>query len=99
MKESAIYLRISKKDKENIIKKSKKANMSITEYLVASANNCNINYIDKNGEFETELRRIGNNINQLTRLANSGIINCVDLAEVKGDLKKLWQLLNSLTTT
>ena len=46
----------------------------------------------------TELRRIGNNINQLTRLANSRIITCVDLEDTKKKLQKLWQSLNLLTT-
>ena len=49
-------------------------------------------------EMITELRRIGNNINQLTRLANSRIITCVDLEDTKKELQKLWQSLNLLTT-
>ena len=49
-------------------------------------------------EMITELRRIGNNINQLTRLANSGIITCVELDNAKKELQKIWQSLNLLTT-
>lgn len=47
-------------------------------------------------EFSGELRRIGNNLNQLTRAVNSGIVRAVDLAETKEEVEKLWQSLNSL---
>ena len=97
MKEYDIHIRVSKKEKDLIVKKANKSKMNISEFLIESANQVNINVFDKNNKIETELRRIGNNINQLTKLANSGIIKCVDLSNVKGELKDIWQLLNSLT--
>ena len=47
-------------------------------------------------EFSNELRRIGNNLNQLTRAVNAGIVHSVDLTETKEEVEKLWQSLNSL---
>lgn len=47
-------------------------------------------------EFSEELRRIGNNLNQLTRAVNSGYAKAVDITETKEEVEKLWQLLNSL---
>ena len=47
-------------------------------------------------EFSAELRRIGNNLNQLTRAVNAGIVRAVDLTETKEEVEKLWQSLNSL---
>ena len=47
-------------------------------------------------EFSNELRRIGNNLNQLTRAVNAGIVRAVDLTETKEEVEKLWQSLNSL---
>ena len=47
-------------------------------------------------EFSTELRRIGNNLNQLTRAVNAGYVRAVDLTETKEEVEKLWQSLNSL---
>ena len=52
--------------------------------------------IDGADKIADELRRIGNNINQLTRAANAGIISVVDLRETRKELAELWQLLNSL---
>lgn len=97
MKKCEIHIRVSKKEKDLIVKKASKSKMNISEFLIESANSVNINVFDENNKIETELRRIGNNINQLTKLANSGIIKCVDLSNVKGELKNIWQLLNSLT--
>ena len=39
---------------------------------------------------------IGNNINQLTRLTNSGVIRTVYLDGVKEDMKKIWTNLNDI---
>ena len=47
-------------------------------------------------EFSNELRRIGNNLNQLTRAVNSGYVRAVDLTETNEEVEKLWQSLNSL---
>ena len=47
-------------------------------------------------EFSNELRRIGNNLNQLTRAVNAGYVRSVDLTETKEEVEKLWQSLNSL---
>ena len=39
---------------------------------------------------------IGNNINQLTYLANNGRIYTVDLSEVKQEIGKVWNVINEL---
>ena len=70
--------------------------MNISEFLIESANSVNINIFDENNKIETELRRIGNNINQLTKLANSGIIRTVYLDGFKEDMKKIWTELNDI---
>ena len=44
----------------------------------------------------TELRRIGNNINQLTRAVNAGFVSQINLTETRKELEKIWQSLNSL---
>ena len=47
-------------------------------------------------ELAAELRKIGNNLNQLTRAVNSGCIDEVDLSATREELKRIWQSLNSL---
>ena len=63
MKECEIHIRVSKKEKDLIVKKASKSKMNISEFLIESANSVNINIFDENNKIETELRRIGNNIN------------------------------------
>ena len=52
-----------------------------------------INGID---ELAFELRKIGNNLNQLTRAVNSGFAYEVDLRETREEVARIWQSLNSL---
>lgn len=78
-----------------IRQKAEKAKMNLSEYMIASSLNTNIIVEKDNSEYITELRRIGNNINQLTKKVNQGIIKEVNLSEVKKELNKIWQLLSS----
>ena len=48
-------------------------------------------------EVSNELRKIGNNLNQLTRAVNAGYCYQIDLRETREEMTRLWQLLNSLT--
>lgn len=97
-KTDRIEIRITPEEKMKIALKSKQANQNISEYLIKSAVNNEIVVINDLPEMVTELRRIGNNINQLTKLANSRIITCVELDSTKKELQKIWQSLNLLTT-
>ena len=48
-------------------------------------------------ELTSELRKNGNNLNQLTRAVNSGYAYEVDLRETREEVARIWQSLNSLT--
>lgn len=95
-KDKIITIRVSEKEKEKLIKKSIKAELSLSEYLIEQGLDKDIVKIEGLNEFITELRRIGNNINQLTHLANSGIIYTVDLSSTKDELGKIWRAINDL---
>ena len=47
-------------------------------------------------EFSAELRRIGNNVNQLARAVNAGYVSQINLTETRKELEKIWQSLNLL---
>ncbi len=68
-KDKKINIRLTEKEKDNRIK-SKKLNMTITKFIVSSCLKDKIIIVDGLDKVDTELRRIGNNINQLTRLVN-----------------------------
>ena len=78
-KDKRINIRLTEKEKKLIELKAKKCNMTVTKYIISSCLKDNIIVIDGLNKVDTELRRIGNNINQLTRLSNERIISAVDL--------------------
>lgn len=89
-KDNIIIIRVTKQEKEKLIKKSEKAEMSLSEYLIEQGLERDIVVIEDVKDFIYELRKIGNNINQLTHLANGEMIKVVDLDGFKDDLKKIW---------
>lgn len=69
--------------------------MNLSEYMITSSLEEMIIVEADKSKYITELRRIGNNINQLTKKVNQGILKEINLAEVKEELNKIWQLLSS----
>ena len=91
-----IHLRVSEKEKKRLIERSKVAKLSLSEYLIKQGLDKEIVIVDGLNEVVSELRRIGNNINQLTHLANSGRIYTVDLNEVKQKVENVWRKINNI---
>ena len=60
-----ITIRVTKQEKEKLIKKSQKAEMTLSEYLIEQGLERDIIIIEDVRNFVHELRKIGNNINQL----------------------------------
>lgn len=96
-KTKRVNFRITEKELQKIKEKARKSNMNLTKYLTVCALNKDIVVIENLKEFQVELRRIGNNLNQLTRLCNEGIITCLELENIKKQVNEIWQLLNLLT--
>ena len=95
-KDNVITIRVTKQEKESLIKKSQKVEMTLSEYLIEQGLERDIVIIEDVKNLVYELRKIGNNINQLTHLANSGVIRTVYLDEFKEDMKKIWTNLNDI---
>ena len=95
-KDKKINIRLSEKEKNIIEVKAKKLNMTITKFIISSCLKDKIVIVNELDKVGTELRRIGNNINQLTRLANEKIITVVDLKELRMEVNNIWQLLKQL---
>lgn len=95
-KDKIITIRVSEKEKKRLIERSKVAKLSLSEYLIKQGLDKEIVIVDGLNEVVSELRRIGNNINQLTHLANSGRIYTVDLNEVKQKVENVWRKINNI---
>ena len=84
-----IPIRVTEKELEIIDRKAVKAKLSRTDFLVTAALGKEITLMEDLKPILTELRRIGNNVNQLTKLANTGAVRVVglqDLTETLGEI-------------
>lgn len=88
--------RVNEKEYDKIKSQIEKSKLNTSEYLLRTAMNKEIIVIDGLEEVIKQLRRIGNNINQLTKLCNQGRIININLEDVKKEMKTIWQLLNLL---
>lgn len=95
-KDKKINIRLTEKEKNIIELKAKKLNMTITKFIISSCLKDKIVIVNGLDKVDTELRRIGNNINQLTRLANEKIITVINLKELRMEVNNIWQLLKQL---
>ena len=95
-KDKKINIRLTEQEKNLIEKKANNCNMTITKFILSSCLKDKIVIINGLDKVDSELRRIGNNINQLTKLANERVITAVDLKEVRMEVINIWQLLKQL---
>ena len=95
-KDKKINIRLTEKEKSIIESKAKKLNMTLTKFIVSSCLKDKIVIVNGLDKVDSELRRIGNNINQLTRLANEKIITVIDFKELRMEVNHIWQLLKQL---
>lgn len=92
-----IHIRISENNYRRLKRKSKELDITQTEFIEKFISNGQIIIINDLIEMQRQLRYIGNNLNQLTKLCHEGRIECLNLAEVKKEVSKIWQSLNLLT--
>ncbi|HCF64843.1 MAG TPA: plasmid mobilization relaxosome protein MobC [Clostridiales bacterium] len=88
--------RVNEKEYNKIKSQIEKSKLNTSEYLLRTAMDKDIIVVDGLEEIIMQLRKIGNNINQLTKLCNQGRITNINLEDVKKEVKSIWQLLNLL---
>ena len=96
-KTEIISTRVTPEQREIIEEKAYSSYRMPSMYLRDCALDKKIVVVKGIDEAANELRKIGNNLNQLTRAVNSGYCYEVDLRETREEVARLWQLLNSLT--
>ena len=96
-KSKMINFRVTEPDYNRICQKAEKTGLSITAFLTTMALEGQVIVVVGIHEAALALNRIGNNLNQLTRLCHQGAITCPELSGMKNEVKNIWQSLNSLT--
>ena len=92
----SIPIRVTEKELSVIDKKAARARLTRTEYLITCALGKEITLIEDLKPILADLRRIGNNLNQLTRLANMGKIQGVNLGECRAALEQTYTAIHTL---
>ena len=96
-KTEIISTRVTPEQRENIEEKAYSSYRTPSMYLRDCALGKKIIVISGVDDVANELRKIGNNLNQIAREVNSGYCYEVDLRETREEVARLWQSLNSLT--
>ena len=92
-----LTIRLTKAEKAAIISKAKKARTSLTEYILAISKDVKIVLPPDTAPIVLELKRIGNNLNQIAAKVNSGVTYIAGLTEVIENQNKVYDLLLKLT--
>ena len=95
-KTEILKFRVTPEEKEIIVRKALSSYKLVSSYLRDCALEKPITVINGADSIAEELRRIGNNVNQITRAVNAGFVTAADLTEIREELKAIWQSLNLL---
>ena len=77
-----LTIRLTEQEYETILKKARRSGMSITNFLVAATEQTQIYVAEDTKPLVAELKRIGNNLNQITAKINAGIFRSYNFQEV-----------------
>lgn len=92
-----LTIRLTKAEKAALTAKARKAKMTLTEYILAVSKDTKIVLPPETAHIILELKRIGNNLNQIAAKVNSGVTYVAGLTEVIENQNKVYGLLLKLT--
>ena len=95
-RDKTLTIRLTESEKALIEKKAKRANMNFTEYIIAVSNKSKINVTEDTKPLLVELKRIGNNINQIAMKINSGAVRSYNFTEVINMQRKIYEQMLEL---
>jgi hypothetical protein len=76
-----------------IEKKASKAKLNLTEYIISVSSKSKISVTEDTKPLLLELKRIGNNINQIAMKINSGVVSSYNFDEVISLQRKIYEQL------
>ena len=77
-----LTIRLTDQEYDTILRKTLRSGMSITDFLVTAAQQTQIYVAEDTRPLVIELKRIGNNLNQITAKINAGIFRSYNFQEV-----------------
>ena len=77
-----LTIRLTEQEYEAVMKKVLRSGMSMTDFLIASTEQTQIHVAEDTKPLVTELKRIGNNLNQITAKINAGVFRSYNFQEI-----------------
>ena len=90
-----LSIRLTAKEKARILSKARRARLTVNDYLIACSERLSIDCTDYTPVLG-ELKRIGNNLNQIARRLNAGSHAPPDFNEVLEGQRRIIALLSEL---
>ena len=94
-----LTIRVTKSEKAAIVKQAKKAKMSMTDYIVALSKQVVIYPPPDMSPLLTELKRNGNNLNQIAAKVNSGVSYVPGMQTVVENQDRICELILKMMET
>ena len=89
-----IVIRMTEEEFAKVKAQVEKSGLKQQDYLIRAITNKPITNTDGLKELVPELKRVGNNLNQLSRKANEGyVIGVEQLEQAQKELSEVWQSL------
>ena len=88
-----LTIRVTAGEKDAITQKAAKARMSVTDYIVASSQLTQIHVAEDTRPLVTELKRIGNNLNQISMKINARAFQSYNFQEVIEMQRSIYEAL------
>ncbi len=95
-RDTTLTIRLTPAEKDMIAARASKAKMSLTDFLVAVSLQTPIHIAEDVKPLLVELKRIGNNVNQITTKVNAGLVHANGLQEVADELHSIYQQLHRI---
>ena len=88
-----LTIRVTAGEKDAITRNAAKARMSLTDYIITSSLLTEIHVAEDPRPLIAELKRIGNNLNQISMKINAGAFQSYNFQEVIGMQKAIYEEL------
>lgn len=97
-KDTRMTIRLTQEEYESICSRAESAMMTPSAYVRAVVMRHKVTVVPGLRELTHELKSIGRNLNQLTMLANAGVIRTVNLAETEKQMDRLYIALSEVSS-
>lgn len=90
-----LSIRLTAEEKESLTRKANEADLSMTDYILRCSSRKKIRVVNMS-KVIVELKRIGNNLNQITCRINSGEFQSYNFNEVVLEQRRIYDLILSM---